>query len=508
MSRSVRTIVGLEIHVQLRTQTKLFCACPVRFDAPPNSCTCEVCLGHPGALPVLNKKAVEHSILTGLALNCEIAAHTKWDRKSYYYPDMPKNYQISQYDLPIARNGYFDFELGGQTKRVRIRRAHLEEDAGKNIHDSGSGTLVDLNRAGTPLLEIVTEPDIASPEEAYVFCLELQRLVRHLGVAEASMQKGQMRFEPNVNVSIEDNGHEFRTPIAEIKNINSFRFVRQAIEYEQARHLADWEQNPNYMLNKSPNENRGWNSERGVTEYQRGKEAAHDYRYFPDPDLPPVEVSRDWLDALSARVPELPVARRQRWVTQCGLSRDDAETIVDQRANADHFDAVLTQGAPAELAGKQFVNLWMPQATRGDEATDAEGQGIERLRDQPELPVSTLPAPHRIAELARLTAEGIISRTAAAQLAAAMSDSPDSPRQIADRLGLIQERDESATRAWVEQAFVENEQAVQDAVANPKKAKAASGFLRGQVMKISAGKADPQIVGKLIEQQLATRRQV
>ena len=238
MGIEVRAIIGLEIHVQLSTKSKLFCACPVRPEAPPNTCVCAVCLGQPGSLPVLNRRAVEHSILTGLALNCEISRHTKWDRKSYFYPDLPKNYQISQYDLPLAHNGHFDVPIEGGMRRVRIRRAHLEEDAGKNIHDTPGCTLVDLNRTGTPLLEIVTEPDLTSAEETYAFCIELQRLVTYLGVSEGNMQKGQMRFEPNVNVAIVEEGAEVRTPISEIKNLNSFRSVRDAIAFEIDRQVS------------------------------------------------------------------------------------------------------------------------------------------------------------------------------------------------------------------------------------------------------------------------------
>jgi aspartyl-tRNA(Asn)/glutamyl-tRNA(Gln) amidotransferase subunit B len=482
---AVRTIVGLEIHVQLRTRTKLFCACPLMFDAPPNSCVCQVCLGHPGALPVMNRQAVELAVLTGLALNCRIAPHTKWDRKSYFYPDLPKGYQISQYDLPIAANGYFEFEVVGQLKRVRIRRAHLEEDAGKNIHDAGGGTLVDLNRAGTPLLEIVTEPDIASAEDAFVFCTELQRLVRHLGVSEASMQKGHMRFEPNVNLVIEEGGCEFRTPIAEIKNINSFRFARQAIEYEAQRQFSQWQADRDYVLGKRPNENRGWNAERGITEYQRGKEAAHDYRYFPDPDLVPVELALSEVESIRAKMPEHPLARRRRLVAEHKVALADAEIIVDDRATADFFDRVVALGAPATTAAKQMVNTWIRWAS--DRGVPLEGLGVSA---------------ERVAELARMTGEGVVSSSAAAQVAEAMLSGDESPRAIAERLGLIQVRDSAATQKWVEDAFAQNAQAVQDAQTNPKKAKAAAGFLRGQVMKLSGGKADPKLVGELIEKRL------
>lgn len=482
---SVRTIVGLEIHIQLQTATKLFCACPVRYDAPPNSCVCEVCLGHPGSLPVMNRRAFDFAVLTGLALNCTVARRTKWDRKSYYYPDMPKNYQISQYDLPLASNGWFEFDVNGESKRVRIRRAHLEEDAGKNIHDTPGCTLVDLNRAGTPLLEIVTEPDIASPEEAYAFCTELQRLIVHLGVGEANMQKGQMRFEPNVNVVIEADGREFRTPIAEIKNLNSFRSVRQAIEYESRRQVAEWEADHDYVLGGRPNENRGWDADRGVTDFQRGKEAAHDYRYFPDPDLAPVEVTGAMVDEIRRGLVEAPVSRRRRFVAQFALPVKDADTIVEHRATAELFERVIAAGAPADVAGKQFVNVWLKLANDRGAAVTELGVNAERM-----------------AALARVTEDGTVSKTAANQLAEAMVSRPEPPGKLAEELGLVQVQDAGATAAWVEQAFAANEQAVRDALANPKKMQAAAGFLRGQVMKLSGGKADPKLVGKLIEERL------
>lgn len=485
----LRAIIGLEIHVQLATKTKMFCGCPVRYDAAPNSCVCAVCLGQPGSLPVINRRAFEHSILTGLALGCSIARFTKWDRKSYYYPDLPKNYQISQYDLPLASQGRFDFEVAGEPKTVRIRRAHLEEDAGKNLHDIPGCTLVDLNRAGTPLLEIVTEPDLASADEAYTFCVELQRLVTYLRVSEANMQKGQMRFEPNVNVAIQAGGAEYRTPICEIKNLNSFRSVKHAIGYEIERHVAAWKNDHEYVLGKAPNENRGWDDDRGTTEFQRSKEAAHDYRYFPDPDLAPAELSEQSLNGFVAALPELPLARRKRFQTQFGLTSKDAETLLEHRSTADLFEQVLSLGAPAEIAGKQFVNVWLKLANdRGVAVTDL-GQ-----------------SPERMAELAKMTDDGTVNRTAANQLAEVMLGRMESPRRLAEECGLVQVQDAGATEAWVYQAFEANRQAVQDALANPKKMKAAAGFLRGQVMKISGGKADPNLVGTLIERKLEELR--
>ena len=481
----IRPIIGLEIHVQLATRSKMFCACPVEFGAEPNSNVCPVCLGMPGVLPVMNRAALEHSMRTAIALRCQIARFTKWDRKSYYYPDLPKNYQISQYDLPLSFDGAFDVPLpGGETRRVGIIRAHLEEDAGKNIHDNPSVTLVDLNRTGTPLLEIVTRPDLASADEAYAFCVELQRLVTYLGVSEGSMQKGQMRFEPNINVAIEYDGREYRTPICEVKNLNSFRAVRDAIAYEIERHVNDWMANHDYVIGKSPKENRGWDDVRGITEFQRGKEEAHDYRYFPDPDLVPVVVDDEWLERLQTSVGELPLERQARMESEYGLTATDAATILNDRATADLFEEAAGSGHPPTL-GKQFISFWSAKANER-KCTIAQ-LGIDAAR---------------FGELSRITADGLVSATAAASIAGKMLDSPDTPTAIAQREGLIQVRDTGQMQAWVDQAFAANEKAVQDALANPKKKQQARGFLTGQVMKISGGKADPKMVGELIDKKL------
>lgn len=483
----IRPIIGLEIHVQLATRTKMFCACPLSFGAEPNSRVCPVCLGMPGVLPVMNRQAVDYAMRAGLALNCQISRFSKWDRKSYYYPDLPKNYQISQYDLPLCHYGVFEVPTGenGQTRPVRIIRAHLEEDAGKNIHERPGITQVDLNRTGTPLLEIVTEPDLASAEEAYNFCVELQRLLTYLGVSEGSMQKGQMRFEPNINVAIECEGREYRTPICEVKNLNSFKAVRDAIAYEIQRHVNDWMSNRDYVIGKAPKENRGWDDARGVTEYQRSKEEAHDYRYFPDPDLVPVEVDDEWLEEVRAAVGETPLQRGLRMRREYGLSRSDADTILADRATADLFESAARSG-DAPTLGRQFISFWSMHANnRG--CTIAE-LGIE---------------PGRLGELSKITADGLINATAAAAIAEKMLGTPETPQQIAQREGLLQVRDEGQMQAWVDQAFAANEKAVSDAVANPKKQKQARGFLLGQVMKISGGKADPAIVGKLIDEKLA-----
>ena len=289
-------VVGLEIHVHLFTRTKMFCGCALEYGARPNSRVCPVCLGMPGVLPVMNKQAIEYAVLAALALNCKIAEFTKWDRKSYYYPDLPKNYQISQYDLPLGAHGFIEIAVeDSRSKKIRIRRVHLEEDAGKNLHSAGNFSQVDLNRAGAPLLEIVTEPDVNGAAEVRALAVELQRIVRYLGVSEADMQKGHMRFEPNINLVVtQRHGSEYKTPITEVKNLNSFRALEKSVEYEIRRQLDDFLETGEVMQmgNKST---RGWDDVNEVTVLQREKEEAHDYRYFPEPDLVPVEVKGNWL---------------------------------------------------------------------------------------------------------------------------------------------------------------------------------------------------------------------
>ncbi|HKQ47492.1 MAG TPA: Asp-tRNA(Asn)/Glu-tRNA(Gln) amidotransferase subunit GatB [Phycisphaerae bacterium] len=490
-----RPIIGLEIHVQLATRTKMFCRCPVEFAAEPNSLTCPVCLGLPGALPVMNRLAVDFAIKAGLALGCRIAPFTKWDRKSYYYPDMPKNYQISQYDLPLSADGAFEIaKPDGSLKKIGIIRAHLEEDAGKNLHEGLDHTRVDLNRAGTPLLEIVTKPDLSDADEAYTFCVELQRLVRYLGISQANMQKGQMRFEPNVNVAITEGGVEHRTPISEIKNLNSFRSVRSAIQYEIDRQIAAWKADPDYTLAKKGKMNFGWDDVREVTEFQRGKEESHDYRYFPDPDLVPVKVDAAWLERLRGEIGELPSIKERRFIAEFGMTAKDCEVILADRETAALYEDALKAGADAKLLTKHFVGIWNNLAS-------ARGATISRLG------ITAL----AVTELAKIVQDGSISATAAAQVAAEIctlpADAAEPPLTVARRLGLLQVRDESATLAWVDQAFAENPQAVADALGdNPKKSKAAPGFLRGQIMKISQGKADPKLAGEFIEKKLGELR--
>lgn len=491
----VQPIIGLEIHVQLATRTKMFCACAVAFGAEPNTNVCPVCLGLPGALPVVNAAAVELAIRAGLALNCRIAHFTRWDRKSYYYPDLPKNYQISQYDHPIATEGVFRFPLGDALREIRIRRAHLEEDAGKNMHDVPGCTTVDLNRTGTPLLEIVTEPDFRSADEVREFAVQLQRIIAYLGVGEANMQKGQMRFEPNINLRIRDGEREVVTPIVEVKNLNSFRALHGAVEYEIQRQLEEWRES-GVVGSRGNKSNRGWDDVRMVTVVQREKEEADDYRYFPDPDLPPLAPDASRVAAVAEQLPEMPLARTERFVREFAIPAKDAPSLVDDRATADLLDAAAALGGDRATLGRQFLSFWQMHA-------NARNVRIAGLG----LPASTF------AELANLVADGRINATAAAQIADVLlqrrnggetggAATEPSPGRFAEQLGLIQNRDSGQIAAWVAEAFAANAKAVQDARSNPKKLQAARGFLQGQVMKISGGKADPRMAAQLIEERL------
>ncbi len=484
-----KIIIGLEIHVQLATESKLFCSCPNRFGNEPNSNVCPVCMGAPGSLPVMNKKAFEYSVRTAIAMNCKIAEFTKWDRKSYYYPDLPKNYQISQYDLPLGENGYLEIPIAEgerQTKRIRIRRIHLEEDAGKLLHEGNEGfSQIDLNRTGTPLMEIVTEPDITSPQEARIFGTELRSLVRHLGVSDANMERGQMRLEPNINLVITVDGKEFRTPIVEIKNLGSLRAIERACEYEVKRQLAEWQQGGKTMEsgNKST---RGWDENRGITVLQREKEEAHDYRYFPDPDLMPVVVTSDWLEEIKKDVCELPVKRRIRFSEEYGISERDVATILEHRGTADLFEEAIKLGAPVKVLSNQFISFWSMHANQRNVAIADLGVSAEHL-----------------AKLAQMVGEGIINATAASSIAEKMLSCSDSPEVIAERENLLQVSDSSEIEKIVDEVLAENSQAVEDVLTGGKKQKKAFGFLMGQVMQKSRGQANPKVVNELLSQKLS-----
>lgn len=496
-----KVIVGLEIHVQLCTRSKMFCGCAVEFGAQANSRVCPVCLGMPGVLPVMNRQAFEYAVLVGLALNCEIPSFTKWDRKSYYYPDLPKNYQISQYDLPLAKNGFVEIPLPGgksdsvQTKRIGIIRAHLEEDAGKNVHTAGNFSQVDLNRTGTPLLEIVTQPDMNSGAEARTLAVELQRIVRYLGVSEGDMQKGHIRFEPNINLIITKEGKEFKTPIVEVKNLNSFRALERSIDYEEQRQLEEFLETGAVMEmgNKST---RGWDDEREATVLQREKEEAHDYRYFPEPDLVPVELTDAWLEEIRGHLCELPLARQIRCVREYGLSDYDAGVLTGDRATADFFEAAVEAGGDAKRACNLLTQVGLKLANE-------RNCGVRDLGFTPQM----------VAELANVIAAGTVSATAGNTVLEEMvrrvqvSDMVsvgDSVKAeiIAKELNLIQKSDTGELEKIVEQVLAENAQAVADVVSGGKKSGKARGFLLGQVMQKTKGQANPKVVSEILGRKL------
>ncbi|NNM88323.1 MAG: Asp-tRNA(Asn)/Glu-tRNA(Gln) amidotransferase subunit GatB [Phycisphaerae bacterium] len=488
-----KVLIGMEIHVQLATKSKMFTGAANGFGGAPNTQVDPVVLGLPGVLPVINRRAVEMAMMVGLALNCAVAKQTKWDRKSYYYPDLPKNYQISQYDMPLCGAGLVEISLpDGSAKAIRIRRAHLEEDAGKLLHEGAPGfSQVDLNRAGTPLLEIVTEPDIQSPEEARIFGEELRRICRYLGVSQGIMQQGHIRFEPNINLHIFHQGKVFKTAITEIKNLNSFRAVERACAYEIQRQYSQWLADPAAMPDQGKS-TRGWDDDKGMTVLQREKEEASDYRYFPDPDLVPLAVSSEWLSRVREDVVELPRQRRQRYEHNYAMTAKDALAITEERAVADLFDAAIQLGAPP----RRLTNLLLgPAAKTANEQAAAQAKTV-LISD---LPVQA----GQYAQLASMIEDGRVNATAAATIFEELiKDSSLEPIVVAAKQGLLQVRDENQTARWVEQALAAYPQAVDDYRNNPKKKQASLGFLRGAVMKASNGKADPKIVGRLLEEKL------
>jgi len=485
-----KVIVGLEIHVQLNTQSKLFCPCRLEFGAEPNSRTCPVCLGLPGSLPVINKKAVEYAALVGVALNCQIAQFTKWDRKSYYYPDLPKNYQISQYDLPLASGGFIEIPISnGKLKKVGITIAHLEEDAGKNLHSSANLTQVDLNRAGTPLLEIVTDPDMNSPQEVKTLAVELQQIVRYLGVSKADMQKGHMRFEPNVNLIVTKAGSQYKTPITEIKNLNSFRALEKSIDYEIKRQLDDFVRTGRVM--KSGNKStRGWDDVNETTVLQREKEEAHDYRYFPDPDLVPLRFTNAKLDEIRSCLCELPMAKKLRYIREYNLNEYDAGVLTTDRKTAEFYEQVLTYPkVDPKRACTVLTQEWMKLANK------------RRCRVY-ELGLT----PKHLADESRMIDVGDITSTAAESVITTIVESGDAENKLFEKVAIdknmLSKSDEGELEKLVDEALENNPQAVADVKSGGKKSKKARGFLMGQVMQKTKGSANPKVVSELLARKL------
>jgi len=480
-----KVIVGLEIHVQLCTKSKMFCGCALGFGEEANSRVCPVCLGMPGVLPVMNKQAFEYAVLVALALNCRVPRFIKWDRKSYYYPDLPKNYQISQYDLPLGANGFIEIQLEqGQTKKIGVIRAHLEEDAGKNLHTAGDFSQVDLNRAGTPLLEIVTEPDMNSAAEVRALAVELQRTVRFLGVSEADMQKGHMRFEPNVNLLITKDGKEYKTPITEIKNLNSFRALERSIDYEIQRQLDEFLE-AGRVMEMGSKTTRGWDDDREVTILQRVKEEAHDYRYFPEPDLVPVELALEWLEDIRKRLCELPLEKQMRYVKQYKLSDYDAGVLTAERSTAEFFEQTVAKGGEPKRACNLLTQVGLKLANEA-------GCTLAELG----------PTAENVAELAKTIDAGTVSATAANTIMQEMANTGKAAQIIAEELDLLQKSDAGELEQIVNQVLAENPQAVEDVTSGGKKSKKARGFLLGQVMQKTKGRANPKVVSKILDEKL------
>ncbi|MBQ7516314.1 MAG: Asp-tRNA(Asn)/Glu-tRNA(Gln) amidotransferase subunit GatB [Schwartzia sp.] len=474
------TVIGLEIHCELKTATKIFCGCATGFGAEQNTHVCPVCLGLPGVLPVVNRRVVEFAIKAGLATNCTINQYSKFDRKNYYYPDLPKNFQTSQYDLPIAEHGFVDIDVDGRKKRVRLTRIHMEEDAGKLVHsgttinDSASSN-VDYNRTGVPLLEIASEPDMSSAAEARAYMEKIKSIMEYIDVSNCRMEQGNLRAD--INVSLRPAGSKELGTRTEMKNINSFKALEDAINYEVERQAEVLDDGGHIVQ-----ETRTWDPERGMTLSMRSKEEAHDYRYMPEPDLPPIVTTAEEIEAWRKSLPELPDARRERLTKDYGLSDYDAGIITASRPMAEYFDAVIATGADPKLAAN-----WM----MGDLAKhlNAEDKTIE------ETPVDA----KRLGEMIGLIAKGTISSKIAKQVFDAMWTSPDGPEKIVKDKGLVQITDTKEIEAIVDDVIAKNQKAVDDYKGGNKKA---IGALVGQVMKASKGKANPQLVNKLLAEKL------
>ena len=469
-------VIGLEVHVQLQTETKIFCSCSTTFGAPPNTHSCPVCVGMPGVLPVLNRKVVEFAMKMALATHCEIAPFSVFARKHYFYPDLPKGYQISQYDLPLAERGWVEIAINGQAKRIGITRIHLEEDAGKLIHDENRPvSYVDLNRTGVPLIEIVSEPDIRSPEEAASYLKKVRQQVRYLEISDGNMEEGSLRCD--ANISLRPRGREDFGVRTELKNMNSFRNVQKALEFEIRRQTA-------LLLDghEIVQETRLWDAAKGVTVTMRGKEEAHDYRYFPDPDLVPVEIDNAWMDSVKAELPELPDAKCARFEEQYGLSDYDAGVLTASKSLADYFEECV-----ALFPSPKIVSNWVMVE-------------LFRLLKQQDQEIDACPIPPAgLAELLKLIDNGTISGKMAKDILEQAYDSKKSPKEIVEEQGVAQVSDESTLSAVVEQVVEAHPKEVEKCKAGKTKI---LGFLVGQVMKETKGQANPKKVNELLRKAL------
>ncbi len=474
------SVIGLEVHAQLLTQSKIFCGCSTRFGAEPNHHTCPVCAGFPGVLPVLNKKVVDFAIKAGLATHCQIAPSSRFARKNYFYPDLPKGYQISQYELPVCTNGYVDIDVDGNSRRIRITRIHMEEDAGKNIHDlHGDSSLVDLNRAGVPLLEIVSEPDLRTAEEAGSYLRALRAILQYLEICDGNMEEGSFRCD--ANISVRPKGTEGLGTKTELKNLNSFKAVEKALRYEIARHIETLTDGGCLVQ-----ETRLWDPDHEVTRSMRTKEFAHDYRYFPDPDLLPLIIDENWINAIRNSLPELPDRRKARFIAQYALPAYDAGLLTSRKDVADFFEAAVMTHSNAKAISNWII---------GDLFRVVKERGLDE-----QLYIRSWPVQARhVAELVRLIDEGKISGKIAKTVFDRLIDSGRSPSDIVKEKGLEQVSDAESIETAVQQVLETNAQQVAQYHAGNEKV---FGFLVGRVMKITQGKANPQKVNELLKEKL------
>ncbi len=469
-------VIGLEVHAELATKSKIYCSCKTEFGGEPNTHCCPICTGMPGVLPVLNEKVVEYAVRAGLATNCTIAEYSKQDRKNYFYPDLPKAYQVSQYDLPLCKEGYVEIDIEGTKKKIGITRIHIEEDAGKLIHDEwGTGTLVDYNRCGVPLIEIVSEPDIRSAEEARAYVENLRAILQYVEVSDCKMQEGSLRAD--VNLSVRPKGQEKFGTRTEMKNLNSFRSIVRAVEAEAKRQISEIESGGTIYQ-----ETRRWDDDKGMSYAMRSKEEAHDYRYFPEPDLAPIVSDREWIEKIRASLPELPEARRSRYVSEFGLPEYDAQLITQSKVLSDFFEEAVSKSSNPKL-----VSNWI----MGDLMRILKDKGLE---------VEQIPFPAEyLARMIKLIESGKISGTIAKKVFEKMFESGKDPETIVKEEGLEVVSDEGALVGIVKSILEKNPQSVEDYKNGKEKA---IGFLVGQAMKETKGKANPQIINKILKEEL------
>lgn len=478
-------VIGLEVHVELKTDTKIFCSCTTAFGGDPNTHVCPVCLGLPGTLPVFNEMVLEYAVRAGLATHCDISLFSKFDRKNYFYPDLSKAYQVSQSELPIAKNGYVEIDVDSGTKKIGITQIHMEEDAGKLVHKgdsitTSSASMADYNRAGVPLIEIVSEPDMRSGEEARLYLEALRRIIIYTGVSDARMEEGSLRCD--VNISLRPEGQEAFGTRAEIKNLNSFRAVERAVAYEIKRQTRLLKSGEEVKL-----ETRTWDDDQGKTFSLRSKENADEYRYFPDPDLPPMRISRDYIDAISAKLPEMPHDRETRMIEEDGLPHADAQIITDSLEMADFYEATKAAGAPADLTANWLL---------GDVSARLNADNLSLAE--------TKLSPKHLADLIKLIQKGIISSKIAKEVFQETFDSGKAPEDVVEEKGLKQISSSDDLLPIVEAAIANNPKSVADFQAGKKKA---LGFFVGQVMKATKGQANPELVNKLILQALEASKE-